>query len=565
MDKTLQIQSQIRRNADEISSYMADMGKWEKGMKEKDKKIRTKKPTVAVRNIGSGVSKNREVGTVPINTSTSTTNDQRVSGNGLDPSMLTPSTITDTVPTSSDNNNNNYANSSVAKARGTFTHKDPEEAEREKGNAAFKSGNFPQAIKSYTKCLGLKSRNYIAFSNRAMAYIKTKEFHRAVEDCTNALALEPSHVKSLNRRATSFNALGKHRAAIYDLMAAMKLDPSNKQLRVDLQSSKEMLRNATSRAPLQRISVSLNMKVDHETEESHEVSTNQVVNKSLQEILELEGPEPAPHVLPKNSDISKEEVEDLTKLSSGEEEKKIDILMRDSSNKEIAKDDIAKIEKPHLGKKLDREDSVQMKSDLISVTETTRIQINDESDDEGTEMILKETESDFITIDVKESPSKTKSTRKPEQITPLSDRKSKLDKKGKEESKNQEGISNTYELERRLLSSKDDDKAIARLFKELKKSQLKKILQKQIEPNILVHLIVAIKKYFGDLKQKWDKAAEWVFMTVSSVNTFSISLIPSQSNQIIVNALNDIERMLGEESHTELIPQLKSTKNKFAS
>ena len=68
----------------------------------------------------------------------------------------------------------------VPKARGVFQERDAEESERERGNTEFKSGNFTAAVKAYTKCLGMKAKNYIAFSNRAMAYLKLKEYVRAV-------------------------------------------------------------------------------------------------------------------------------------------------------------------------------------------------------------------------------------------------------------------------------------------------------------------------------------------------------------------------------------------------
>ena len=68
----------------------------------------------------------------------------------------------------------------MPKARGQYTARDLEEAERERGNGEFKAGNFTAAVKCYTKCLGMKGRNYVAFSNRAMAYLKLKEYSRAV-------------------------------------------------------------------------------------------------------------------------------------------------------------------------------------------------------------------------------------------------------------------------------------------------------------------------------------------------------------------------------------------------
>lgn len=44
----------------------------------------------------------------------------------------------------------------VPKALGVHTDVDPEEAERDRGNLDFKNGNFTAAVKSYTKCLGMK-------------------------------------------------------------------------------------------------------------------------------------------------------------------------------------------------------------------------------------------------------------------------------------------------------------------------------------------------------------------------------------------------------------------------
>lgn len=76
-------------------------------------------------------------------------------------------------------------------------------AQREVGNAAFARGDYAAAVKSYTICLGLKKYNTVAFSNRAMAYLKLKEYHNAEIDCTSALAIDSTHVKSLHRRAAA--------------------------------------------------------------------------------------------------------------------------------------------------------------------------------------------------------------------------------------------------------------------------------------------------------------------------------------------------------------------------
>ena len=188
MDKTLQLQNQIRRNAEEVSSYLGDMRKWEKTIKEKDKKRKEDKGKPS--NI-----RRREVGTVHIKNEDVTP----VFTPGVNPLELTPSSMVDL--NRDDEKIVVQATSEVPKARGVFKYQDPEAAEREIGNSYFKSGNFPASVKSYTKCLGLKTGNIVAFSNRAMAYLKLKEYNRAVMDCNNALLLDATHVKTLSRRA----------------------------------------------------------------------------------------------------------------------------------------------------------------------------------------------------------------------------------------------------------------------------------------------------------------------------------------------------------------------------
>jgi tetratricopeptide (TPR) repeat protein len=93
----------------------------------------------------------------------------------------------------------------------------------------------------------------VAFSNRAMAFIKLKEYHRAISDCTYALKIDSNHIKSLHRRATAYNFIGMHRNALQDLAKAEALDPSSKAIHLDTQKTRELLRNSVNRAPLMRL------------------------------------------------------------------------------------------------------------------------------------------------------------------------------------------------------------------------------------------------------------------------------------------------------------------------
>lgn len=141
-DKTLAVQLQIRQNADEISAALQEVKKWETKIKGKEEKSR------AAGGAGRGAPKTRKAGgTVPLRSFTPATSSSTSST-----PLLTPATLP-SLPSSSP------TPTAVPKALGRYEAVDVEEAERERGNAEFKAGNFAAAIKSYTKCLGMKARD----------------------------------------------------------------------------------------------------------------------------------------------------------------------------------------------------------------------------------------------------------------------------------------------------------------------------------------------------------------------------------------------------------------------
>ena len=124
-----------------------------------------------------------------------------------------------------------------------------EEIERLDGNKLYKKGDFNGAIKCYTRCIGLNPENYVAYSNRAMAYIKAKNFASAEEDCSSALRLNPEHVKSWNRRGTARNKLGRHRAALRDFESVLLYEPRNKQAINEIRKTREAIKISIKKAP----------------------------------------------------------------------------------------------------------------------------------------------------------------------------------------------------------------------------------------------------------------------------------------------------------------------------
>lgn len=243
MDKTIQLQTQIRQNAEEVSTYLQDMLRWEKEIEDKDRALAgRKKHQSSVRSSPASSSSSssappREVGTVfsAVAEAASTeelnatkahsaarhtydvgykqwdhldydamlSREETEIGDKVKKEVLSeggeantaymetassPLTLTPVSILRSERIEHVPA-SAVPRPLRNIGSGDAELAERERGNLAFKSGDFQLAAKLYTKCIGIKARNYIAFSNRAMAYLKLKEFARAEIDTNCALSM----------------------------------------------------------------------------------------------------------------------------------------------------------------------------------------------------------------------------------------------------------------------------------------------------------------------------------------------------------------------------------------
>lgn len=105
------------------------------------------------------------------------------------------------------------------------------EQEKEKGNEAFRAGDYEEALEHYNTSIKMNS-NKIAYNNRAMTCkkiyfihfvkkkisvkydyifsdIKLRQYKEAISDCNIVLSIEHTNIKALLRRATSLEHLGK--------------------------------------------------------------------------------------------------------------------------------------------------------------------------------------------------------------------------------------------------------------------------------------------------------------------------------------------------------------------
>ncbi|KAG6819671.1 hypothetical protein H0H93_009751 [Arthromyces matolae] len=115
------------------------------------------------------------------------------------------------------------------------------QAQKEKGNASFKAGNYVEAIGHYTDAI-LSDRNDFTFPlNRAACYLKLGKNEDAERDCTTVLKLNPSNAKALFRRGQARLATGKLEDAVDDLTQGLKREPSNNAIKDELKKATEAL------------------------------------------------------------------------------------------------------------------------------------------------------------------------------------------------------------------------------------------------------------------------------------------------------------------------------------
>ncbi|XP_069813433.1 sperm-associated antigen 1 isoform X2 [Dendropsophus ebraccatus] len=100
------------------------------------------------------------------------------------------------------------------------------EREKDKGNEAFRSGDYEEAILYYSRSISVLP-TAIAYNNKAQAEIKLKNWQDALADCGRALDLEPNNVKALLRRSVVHKNLRNFQAASTDLKTVLLHEPEN--------------------------------------------------------------------------------------------------------------------------------------------------------------------------------------------------------------------------------------------------------------------------------------------------------------------------------------------------
>ncbi|XP_039516555.1 RNA polymerase II-associated protein 3-like isoform X2 [Pimephales promelas] len=243
-NKAVELQIQMRQNAEDLQSFMKDLDSWEEEMKQKDEQIRaghtglTPKTLPPVRNKDYKKTKKRVR--------------RQASGDGA----LTDQTRTQRIKSydyqawdkfdvektlERMDEEESPAQSNESDTEGPLGDRDLALAEKEKGNEFFKEGRYDSAIECYTRAMDADPYNPVLPTNRAACFFRLRKFSVAESDCHLAIALDSKHVKAYARRASARAALKKHQEALEDYQTVLKLDPGNSEAPKEIQKLQQVL------------------------------------------------------------------------------------------------------------------------------------------------------------------------------------------------------------------------------------------------------------------------------------------------------------------------------------
>uniref|UniRef100_A0AAR2L0Q7 RNA polymerase II-associated protein 3 n=1 Tax=Pygocentrus nattereri TaxID=42514 RepID=A0AAR2L0Q7_PYGNA len=227
-NKAIELQVQMRQNAEDLQNFVKELDSWEADIKRKDEQLRAGNLTEPQRNLppvrNKDYKKKRRVKSkVPSKGGQEEQKPaQRIksydyqSWDKFDVEKALESTDKEESPESNDSD-----------LEEVQVDKDLAMKEKEKGNQFFKDGKYDDAVECYTRGMSADPYNPILPTNRAACFFRLKKYAVAESDCNLAIALDSKYIKAYGRRGAARFALKNHQGALEDYEMVLKLHPEN--------------------------------------------------------------------------------------------------------------------------------------------------------------------------------------------------------------------------------------------------------------------------------------------------------------------------------------------------
>ncbi|XP_076862558.1 RNA polymerase II-associated protein 3 [Brachyhypopomus gauderio] len=225
--KAIELQMQMRQNAEDIQTFMKELDSWEADIKKKDEALR------------SGNQEDPQVNLPPVRNK-DYKKKKRVKSKGPAQNCLQEEQKPEQRIRSYDYQS--WDKFDVNKALETLdkeespAESDLEEVqmnrdlamkEKENGNKFFKEGKYDEAVECYSRGMSADPYNPVLPTNRATCFFRLKKYAVAESDCNLAIALDSKYMKAYVRRGAARFALQNLQDALEDYEMVLKLDPEN--------------------------------------------------------------------------------------------------------------------------------------------------------------------------------------------------------------------------------------------------------------------------------------------------------------------------------------------------
>jgi len=98
---------------------------------------------------------------------------------------------------------------------------------KERGNAAFRDGKFPEAIKEYEEAVKRDPNNPPYRNNLAAAYLKMGLFNDAKREIEKCLEIDRNYVKAWAKKGDIESFMKEYHKALESYKAGLQIEPNN--------------------------------------------------------------------------------------------------------------------------------------------------------------------------------------------------------------------------------------------------------------------------------------------------------------------------------------------------
>lgn len=257
--KAIELQLQVKQNAEELQDFMRDLEHWENDIKQKDLELRRQSgvPEENLPPIRNGNFRKKKKGKAK-DSSKKTKEENtknRIKSFDYDAwAKLDVDSILDELD-KEDSTHDSVSQESESEDDGVRVDSQKALVLKEKGNKYFKQGKYDEAIECYTKGMDADPYNPVLPTNRASAYFRLKKFAVAESDCNLAIALSRSYTKAYIRRGAARFALCKLEEARKDYEKVLELEPDNFEATNELRKIDQALTSKENSRPKEAATV----------------------------------------------------------------------------------------------------------------------------------------------------------------------------------------------------------------------------------------------------------------------------------------------------------------------